>query len=80
MAKLKHTLDYEVFLDYGPYSAHGNIGEWCILQFGDRYDAFTNRQGKWSVFYAGPRVEHGRYRWCFATEQDAMWFALRWSK
>jgi hypothetical protein len=71
MAKSKH-LDHEIILDK-PYLYETAV--WCKQHFGQRWDPISNRQGRWTVVWAG---SSGQYRWCFADEQDAAWFALRW--
>jgi hypothetical protein len=50
---------------------------WCQQQFGRRWDLINNRDGAWSMFWAG-RDHYEEYRFSFAHEQDAAWFALRW--
>jgi hypothetical protein len=75
MAKLKH-LEHEIVLDK---KHHYETELWCKEHFGERWNIFENREGRWTVFWAGHRGEHaGKYRWCFANEKDAIWFALRW--
>lgn len=68
-------LEYEVY-------THKSVVEaaktWCQAQWGARWNALDNRDGTWSVFWAGrARSEH--YRWIFETEQQAILFSLRWS-
>jgi len=53
--------------------------EWCEEQFGERWVATQNRNGKWCVFWAGTRSKNpGTYEWFFENDQDAAMFALRW--
>ena len=49
---------------------------WCEAEWGPQWSVTENRTGAWSVFWGGPP---GRYRWIFATEQQAVLFTLRWS-
>ena len=50
---------------------------WCQQQFGRRWELIDNPDGAWSTFWDGP--EHfEEYRFSFAHEHDAAWFALRW--
>ena len=51
---------------------------WCKQQWGPRQD-LRNRQGIWSVFWAGPRESYQHYVFHFATKQQLAWFLLRWS-
>ena len=54
---------------------------WCKEQWGPRWVAIGNREGTWCVFWGGHRVEMlpSQYRWHFATEEQALWFKLKWS-
>ena len=52
--------------------------QWCIEQFGKRWDVIDNRDGVWCCFWAG-REQFGSYRWYFENECDAMWFTMRWA-
>lgn len=67
-------LDYEVLLDS---SLHNKAGRWCAQQFGQRWEAIGFRSGRWSMFWCG-RDNPGKYRFCFAHEQDKLMFILRW--
>jgi len=52
---------------------------WCEEQFGERWVATRNRNGKWCVFWAGTRSKNpGTYQWFFKNDKDAALFALRW--
>lgn len=51
--------------------------EWCLQQFGPRWEAVGNRSGTWCCFWNGHRSGRG-YTWHFKREEDANWFALRW--
>jgi hypothetical protein len=55
--------------------------EWCKENFGPRWDGIGNRTGTWSVFWGGNTVENypSTYQWHFATEEQLMWFKLRWT-
>jgi hypothetical protein len=68
-------LEYEVLIDS---VNHRPAGLWCKEHFGSRWNPIDNRSGKWSMFYHAGVVPQ-KYRFCFANEQDMMWFALRWS-
>jgi hypothetical protein len=62
-------------------SAHTAQAEaWCFDQWGERWSAISNREGRWCVFYRGTRTQekHLTYEWLFADEKDATMFALRW--
>jgi hypothetical protein len=52
--------------------------QWCIEQFGKRWDVIDNRDGTWCCFWAG-REKFGSYKWHFENECDAIWFTLRWA-
>ena len=69
-------LEYEVVL--ARHQHEYAIEKWCTEQFGARWSPVGNRHGRWTVFWAGTERPK-EYRWCFATEQDAVWFALRWA-
>lgn len=51
--------------------------KWCGEQFGERWNPIDNRDGVWSVFWAG-RDYFSTYRYIFANERDAALFVLRW--
>ncbi len=68
-------LEYEVLLDN---YKHTIAGEWCKKQFGSRWNPIDNRSGRWAMFWA-PGIPSNRYRFCFANEEDMVWFMLRWS-
>ena len=68
-------LEYEVLLDS---NKHRIAGEWCIEQFGPRWSPITNRSGQWAMFWAAG-IPSNKYRFCFANEEDMMWFMLRWA-
>jgi hypothetical protein len=76
MSKIEYRhLDHEVLVDA---HKHGPAGKWCTEQFGQRWEAIGYRAGRWSMFWAG-RDAPKKYRFCFANEQDMVWFVLRWS-
>ena len=52
--------------------------QWCEQQFGSRWNPVDNRGGSWAVFWTGSSA-FDKYRFCFAHEQDMMWFSLRWA-
>lgn len=68
-------LDHEVLVHKDQYRL---ASKWCEEQFGQRWEAIGYRSGRWCVFWAG-RAEPTKYRFCFALEQDMIWFVLRWS-
>lgn len=68
-------LDHEVLVHK---DLHNAAGRWCEEQFGQRWEAIGHRSGRWSMFWAG-RNDFDKYRFCFALEQDMIWFVLRWS-
>jgi hypothetical protein len=77
MTKLKH-LEHEVIVDK---HHHYEAEAWCKEHFGKRWDIIDNREGRWTVFWTGTRGDYpNRYRWCFADERDAAWFALKWKR
>lgn len=69
----KH-LDHEVLIHK---DNHVPAGQWCEEQLGQRWEAVGYRSGRWCMFWAG-RNDFDKYRFCFATEHDLMWFKLRW--
>ena len=68
-------LDHEVLVHK---DLHRPAGRWCEQQFGRRWEAIGHRSGRWCMFWAGPN-DSNKYRFCFADEQDMMWFMLQWS-
>ena len=68
-------LDHEVLIDS---EKHNKAARWCAQQFGQRWEAIGHRSGRWCLFWAG-RNQPGKYRFCFAYEQDLLLFILRWS-
>ena len=73
-------LEHEVMMDIDRGSRlyrHYAAEEWCRKQFGKRWTALV-QTGRWACFWAG-RNDPGRYRFCFAQSQDAVFFALKWS-
>ena len=69
-------LDHEVLIDSNKHNA---AARWCAEQFGQRWEAIGYRSGRWCLFWAGPGAGPGKYRFCFALEQDRLLFMLRWS-
>jgi hypothetical protein len=67
-------LDYEILVDAHKHCA---AGAWCQQQFGKRWEVIGNRDGYWCMFWAG-REAHDKYRFCFAREEDALIFTLKW--
>ena len=53
---------------------------WCREQWGPRWEAIGNRSGTWCLFWGGTRVEMApsTYQWWFETEEQRMWFSLKW--
>jgi hypothetical protein len=70
----RRHLDYEVLLDS---KLHRDAARWCAQVFGHQWEAIGDRSGRWVVFWAG-RDHPGKYRFCFALEQDKLMFMLRW--
>lgn len=68
-------LDHEVLVHK---NLHRAAGHWCEQQFGQRWEAISHRSGRWAMFWAG-RDNFDKYSFCFAEEQDMVWFKLRWS-
>lgn len=68
-------LDHDVLVHKDKYRA---AGQWCEAQFGKRWEAIGYRAGTWCVFWAG-RDHFDQYQFCFANEQDMMWFMMRWN-
>ena len=68
-------LDHEVLIDS---AKHRDAAQWCHEQLGLRWNPLDNRSGLWSMFWAGPGAGRGKYRFCFALEQDKLVFMLRW--
>lgn len=72
--KRARQLDYRVLSDVSTTEAV----PWCVEQFGKRWNVIDNRQGKWTLFWAGPN-QRKKNVWRFADEKDSMLFILRWS-
>jgi hypothetical protein len=70
-------LNHGVWIDR---SLHREAARWCETQFGRRWEVMGHGSGLWCVFWSGPGVWSGKYRFCFAREQDMMMFVLRWTK
>jgi hypothetical protein len=67
-------LDHEILIDsdrYRPAIA------WCEQQFGPRQSLLQTRSGRWTVFWAGTDMPN-KYKFFFADEQEAGFFALKW--
>ena len=69
-------LEYEV---HTPRHVVEPAKTWCQDQWGARWNVLDNQSGTWSVFWAG-RDRASHYRWQFATEQQALLFALKWQR
>lgn len=56
--------------------------QWCIEQWGHRWEAVGNRSGTWCVFWGGfgmsSQKRDSHYQWWFETEQQQIMFTLRW--
>ena len=74
MAITYRHLDHEVLIDS---KKHNAAGRWCAEQFGQRWEAIGYRSGRWCMFWGG-HPHPGKYRFCFAHEQDMLLFILRW--
>jgi hypothetical protein len=57
---------------------HRRAITWCREHLGSRWDIIDNRSGQWTCFWAGIE-DHDRYRFYFATAEDAVVFSLKWS-
>lgn len=60
-----------------PKDIINSADRWCEEQFGERWNAITNRSGMWTVFWAGPTSPKS-YNFHFSEEQDRLLFILRW--
>lgn len=59
---------------------HRPAEAWCREQWGPRWEVGGNREGTWTVFWTGNRMSTpNHYQWWFATEEQQLWFTLRWS-
>lgn len=52
---------------------------WCVTQWGPRWEAVGNRAGTWCLFWGG-RDRFNNYQWWFETEEQRMWFTLKWGE
>ena len=51
--------------------------EWCEEHFGPKFDVLENKDGVWTIVWAGPyRARQDEFR--FKNEADAMMFTLKW--
>lgn len=67
-------LQYNTLIDA---KKHREAGEWCLTQFGKRWQAIGETDGAWTMFWAG-RDHSDKYIFHFVEERDYMWFILRW--
>ena len=68
-------MKYEVLIDA---QMHQSCATWCFQTFGKRWNVVNSRDGTWTMYWAG-KHNMDKYRVCFDTEQDMMWFKLKWS-
>ena len=68
-------LEHSVLIDA---KKHRDAGNWCLTQFGKRWEAIGNTDGAWTMFWAG-RNDHDKYIFHFAEDRDYVHFILRWS-
>ena len=75
LVKLEHEVMVDIVkdTDLRPDAAE----DWCLEQFGKRWNAFNSTDGRWACFWGG-RNDPARYRFCFAESRDAVFFALKW--
>jgi len=67
-------LQYSTLIDA---KKHREAGDWCLTQFGKRWEAVGNTDGAWTMFWAG-RNDHDKYIFHFVDEKDYVLFILRW--
>lgn len=73
------NLEHRVLM---PRDRHHAAADWCLRQWGSRWDALSNREGLWCTFWRGTKIGDGDdriYERWFKNEQDAVLFALRWA-
>ena len=68
-------LEHNVLIDA---KKHRDAGDWCLTQFGKRWEAIGNTDGAWTMFWAG-RNDHEKYIFHFVEERDMLMFILKWS-
>jgi len=68
-------LQYNTLIDA---KKHREAGEWCLTQFGKRWQAIGETDGAWTMFWAG-RDDHDKYIFHFVEERDYVLFILKWS-
>jgi hypothetical protein len=67
-------LQYNTLIDA---KKHREAGEWCLTQFGKRWEAIGRSDGAWTMFWAG-RDHSDKYIFHFVDEKDYVLFILRW--
>jgi hypothetical protein len=67
-------LQYSTLIDA---KKHREAGEWCLKQFGKRWEAIGQTDGAWTMFWAG-RDDRDKYIFHFVDEKDYVLFILRW--
>jgi len=67
-------LQYNTLIDA---KKHREAGEWCLTQFGKRWEAIGQSDGAWTMFWAG-RDHSDKYIFHFVDEKDYVLFILRW--
>ena len=68
-------LEHSVLIDD---KKHRDAGDWCLTQFGKRWEAVGNTDGAWTMFWACGS-NHTKYIFHFVEEQDMLMFILKWS-
>jgi len=68
-------LQYNTLIDA---KKHREAGEWCLTQFGKRWQAIGETDGAWTMFWAG-RDHSDKYIFHFVEERDMLMFILKWS-
>jgi|LauGreDrversion4_2_1035121.scaffolds.fasta_scaffold31426_4 hypothetical protein len=73
--RLFRKLQHSILIDA---KKHRDAGEWCLENFGKRWQAIDGTDGAWAMFWAGPK-HHNKYIFHFVEEKDMMWFILKWA-
>ena len=75
--KTRRSLEYKVLMPTNPLSNSRAAQKWCEETFGKKWCALTNKEGEWTVFWAG-RDNPSSYEFYFAEEKHKIWFMMRW--
>jgi len=68
-------LEHSILIDS---KTHRDASEWCLENFGKRWEAVYGTDGTWTMFWAGPNY-HNKYIFHFVNEQDKLMFILKWA-